>query len=78
VFSYIACTREDKLTFAAGAPVLIHAYIDASFGVHADGSSRTTGVVLMMAGAIVGAWSGKQKLVTKSSTESEIVGLSDG
>jgi hypothetical protein len=76
VFSYIACTREDKLTFTAGAPVLIHAYIDASFGVHADGTSRT-GVVLMMAGAIVGAWSGKQKLVTKSSTEAEIVGLSD-
>jgi hypothetical protein len=52
-------------------------YIDASFGVHADGTSRT-GVVLMLAGAIVGAWSGKQKLVTKSSTEAEIVGLSDG
>jgi hypothetical protein len=51
VFSYIACTREDKLTFTAGAPVLIHAYIDASFGVHADGASRT-GVVLMMAGAL--------------------------
>jgi hypothetical protein len=57
--------------------VLIHAYIDASYGVHADGASRT-GVVLMMAGAVVGAWSGEQKLVTKSSTEADIVGLSDG
>ena len=77
VFDYIASTRSDKLMFAAGAPVSMQAYIDASFGVHADGTSRT-GVVLMMAGAVVGAWSGKQKLVTKSSTEAEIVGLSDG
>lgn len=48
MYSYVACTREDKLTFTAGGPVLIHAYIDASFGVHSDGTSRT-GVVLMMA-----------------------------
>ena len=32
----------------------------------------------MMAGVAIGCWSSKQKLVTKSSTEAEIVGLSDG
>lgn len=34
-------------------------------------------MVMMMAGVAIGNWSSKQKLVTKSSTEAEIVGLSD-
>ena len=42
-----------------------------------DGSSRT-GVVLYMAEVVIAAWTCKQKLVTKSACESEIVALSDG
>lgn len=53
------------------------AYIDASYGVHYDGTSRT-GVVIMLAGTAVGSWSVKQRIVTKSSTEAEIVALFDG
>ena len=53
----------------------VEAYVDASFGNHEDCKSRT-GVVIMAAGAGVAMWSTKQKMVTKSSTESEIVGLS--
>ncbi len=53
------------------------AYIDASLGIHFDGTSRT-GMVMMIAGAVVAAWSVRQHLVTKSSTEAEIVALSDG
>ncbi len=52
-------------------------YIDASHAVHHDRTSRS-GVVIMLAGAIIGACSGKQKLVLKSSTETELVALSDG
>jgi hypothetical protein len=52
-------------------------FIDASYGVHCDGSSRT-GMTIMLAGVAIGCWSSKQKLVTKSSTEAEIVALSDG
>ena len=77
IFGYLSRTRDLCTRFKCGVPVSMSAYIDASFGVHVDGESRT-GVVVMMSGAAVGAWSSKQKLVTKSSTEAELVALSDG
>ncbi len=51
-------------------------YIDASFACYADMRSRT-GCVLICCGYYVGAWSSKQSLNTKSSTESELVGATD-
>ena len=77
VFAYLANSVDQVLQFRSGGTVVQQVYIDASYGVHADGSSRT-GMVIMMAGAAIGNWSSKQKLVTKSSTEAEIVALSDG
>jgi hypothetical protein len=77
IFTYLASTKDEVLMFKSGGTVDMEVYIDASYGVHADGSSRT-GMVVMMAGLAIGNWSSKQKLVTKSSTEAEIVGLSDG
>ena len=77
VLNYLQSTKAKKVIFKRGGEVSLEAYIDASFGVHADGRSRT-GVALMMSGVCVGAWSSKQKLTTKSSTEAEIVALSDG
>jgi hypothetical protein len=65
------------MKFKIGCAVELEAYIDASFGTHMDGSSRT-GIVLYMAGVVIAAWTCKQKLVTKSACESEIVALSDG
>lgn len=77
VFSYLSNTADEVLKFKSGGAVQPEIYIDASYGVHADGSSRT-GMVITMGGAAIGSWSSKQKLVTKSSTEAEIVALSDG
>ena len=77
VFGYLAETRDLLLWYKSGGHVRVEAFVDASFGVHADGKGRT-GVVLMLGGAVVGAWSARQKIVTKSSTESEIVAVSDG
>ena len=54
----------------------IFAYIDASFGVHANGMSHT-GSLVSLGGGPVYHKSTKQKIVTKSSTEAELVGLSD-
>lgn len=77
VLNYLAHTKDRKLVMRKGGQVAMEGYIDASYGVHDDGKSRT-GVALMIGGTCVGAWSSKQKLNTKSSTEAEIVGLSDG
>jgi len=54
----------------------IHAYVDASFAVHHDMKSHTGIVVSFGAGGILFS-STKQKLNTTSSTEAELVGLSD-
>jgi hypothetical protein len=77
VMNYLMHTKERKVRMKWGGSVTMEAYIDASFGGHADCRSRS-GIMLMMSGCCVGAWSAKQKLNTKSSTEAEIVGLSDG
>lgn len=52
------------------------AYVDAAFGCHSNGKSHT-GLVIMFGGANVLSKSSKQKIVTKDSAESELVGLSD-
>ena len=51
-------------------------YIDAAFGSHVDGKSHT-GSIITLGGGPVYVRSTKQKIVTKSSTEAELVGLSD-
>ena len=56
----------------------VKAYIDAAYGVHQDsGKSHTGCVIVLGAGGPLLAKSSKQKIVTKSSTEAELVGLSD-
>jgi hypothetical protein len=52
------------------------AYVDASFGVHEDMKSHTGTWITMGKGGIF-VKSSKQKLMTKSSTEAELVGMSD-
>lgn len=54
----------------------INAYVDASFGVHGD-IELGTGTVIMIGNATVYVKTGKQKIVTRSSTEAELVGVSD-
>jgi hypothetical protein len=52
------------------------AFIDASYGVHEDGKSHSGMVLTMGLGPLL-VKSNKQKIVTKSSTEAELIALSD-
>jgi hypothetical protein len=51
-------------------------YIDASFAIHNDGKSHT-GIMVFIAGVAVNCALQKQKCVSKSRTEAELVALSD-
>ena len=51
-------------------------YVDASFAVHKDMRSHTGGFMTMRTGGVY-VQSIKQKLKTKSSTETELVGVDD-
>ena len=55
----------------------INAFIDASYGVHLDGKSHSGAVIMLGRRGLIFAKSSKQKIVTKSSTEAELVALSD-
>jgi len=55
----------------------LFAYIDAGYGVHETGESRS-GLVITLNGTPVLCKTTRQRIVTKSSTEAELVALSDG
>ena len=74
---YINSTMELGITFDMSEDMSICAFIDASYGVHADGKSHSGAVITLGKHGPVHAKSNKQKLVTKSSTEAELVSLSD-
>jgi len=73
---YVNGTRTLGLRLVYDPANTIHAYIDASYGVHEDYRSHT-GMVISLGSGSVDVRSTKQKLNTKSSTEAERVGLSD-
>ena len=64
------------MRYRCGGKVNLAVYVDASWAVHSDCPGRS-GIVIMMAGCSVGAWSYKQKIITRDSTEAELVALSD-
>ncbi|KAA8497524.1 Copia protein [Porphyridium purpureum] len=71
---WVADEREPDC--ASHAEPHVECYVDASFATHANMRSHTGGVVSLGRGAAY-ATSVKQKLNTKSSTEAELVGVSD-
>jgi hypothetical protein len=76
ILSYLLFSKTKKMILRIGPHIILKAYVDASFGVCEDGKS-ITGVVTMLGNATTFVKSGKQKIVTRSSTESELVGISD-
>ena len=76
VLKYLNGTQDMGIVLRPSKSLNQEAYIDASYGTHADGKSHS-GMVLSLGRGPILVKSTKQKIVTKSSTESELVALSD-
>jgi hypothetical protein len=74
--NYVACTKDMTLTLKVEYPIRLFCFVDASYGEHMDAKSHTGAAVTLGAGAFF-AKSSKQKIVTKSSTEAELVAVTD-
>ena len=78
VLRYVAGTRDNGVVFRPGVlGICVRVYIDAAYGVHVDGKSHTGSCVVIGDVGSVHCKSSKQGIVTKSSTEAELVALSD-
>jgi KUP system potassium uptake protein len=76
VLEFINGTINDERVIGADDIGRMTTWVDASHAVHQDMRSHTGGAVSFGTGAIMSK-SSKQKINTKSSTESELVGASD-
>jgi len=76
VLGFLKKTRNWTVHLKIGDILRILAYVDAAFAPHPDAKSHT-GIALFIGEALVFAASRKQKCVTKSPTESELVALTD-
>ena len=78
LLKYVAYTMDRGVVFRPGAlGICVRVYIDAAYGVHVDGKSHTGSCVVIGDVGAVHCKSSKQGIVTKSSTEAELVALSD-
>ena len=74
---YLNATPDLTLTLRIEGPIRVTAYVDASFATHGSDMKSHTGVYITLGLGAIYCRSSKQKLVTKSSTEAELVGISD-
>jgi hypothetical protein len=75
---YIRWGRDTGLVLRPGSSGLaVRLFVDASYGVHVDGKSHTGSCVVVGEIGAVHCRSAKQGIVAKSSTEAELIGLSD-
>ena len=72
VFKYLNNNEKISINYTGGGNNQIIAYGDAAYLVHQDCESRTGTVLMMNDGVILGR-SSKQKLISKSSTEAELI-----
>jgi hypothetical protein len=76
VMGYLKMTKSRELVLTCKGAWRVTGFIDAAFGCHLDGKSHSGGVICV-GGACILVISRKQKIVTKDSTEAELVALSD-
>jgi hypothetical protein len=76
LLGYLPTMRHGNLRLQPSGVLKVEAYVDAAFAPHVDSKSHT-GVTILIGRALVFAASRKQKCITKSPTESELVTLMD-
>ena len=76
VLSYLQGTKRMKRIIGMNGLSYIQTWIDASYAIHRDMRGHTGGVISFGTGAAIHNCS-KQKINTQSSTEYEVVGVSD-
>ena len=76
LLEYLYSTYDLPLILGADDIQTMYTFVDASYTVHDDMKSHTGGVITFGRGGIA-CKSTKQKVVTKSSTEAELVGASE-
>ena len=76
LLEYLYGTYDLPLILGADDIQTMYTFVDASYAVHDDIKSHTGGVITFGRGGIA-CKSTKQKVVTKSSTEAELVGASE-
>ena len=75
---YLLYTRDRGIVLEIGDTITVNAFVDAAYGVHTSTGKSHSGCAMVLGiGGPVHIKSTKQKLVTKSSTEAELVALSD-
>jgi hypothetical protein len=77
IMKYLHECPDLGIVLQVGDEIRVIAYIDASYGVHQDARSHS-GVTITLGRGPIFAKSARQKIVTKSSHEAELVAASDG
>ena len=78
LLGYLRASRYRGIVLRVGEHMTIRSYIDAAYGVHTvSGRSHTGCAIVVGSAGPVYVKSSKQKIVTKSSTEAELVAVSD-
>ena len=70
ILCYLQATKENGTVLKILEKLELRAYVETSYAVYSDAKS-VSGIVLMLGDAVIYVKSSKQKIVTRSSTESE-------
>ena len=76
VMKYLNTTRDHNVVFEGTGKLAVRAFIDASHATHEDGKGHM-GMVIMIGLGPVMTKSVKSKIIAKSSTEDELIALSE-
>lgn len=77
MLKYIKGLGRNGIVFRFGSVFTVTTWVEASYGAHADGKSHTGCAITISEIGIVYAKSSKKTITTKSSTEAELVAVSD-